>query len=234
MKRALLSKKIKIIFKDNRNVLLILFFWFLLGFIVYSSILKLGAMQALKASFFFQRMDDDFSSAYLVWSQGIVFGVIFSILFQNILQKYNPERGCRMIAKEMENHFVVVGYSHLGERLVNHFKQNKIPYCLIDRDREAIDDLLAEGEPIIVDNAVELDALRDCNIEKAKAVIIASNNLETALIVTKRARERNKDCRIITRCFREEFDEIIETLGANEVVSSSKNAFDDILSKLKI
>lgn len=136
------------------------------------------------------------------------------------------------MAQEMRDHIIVVGYTHLGQRLIDHFRLNRIPYCLIEKDKEAIDQILREGQPIVVDNAKEPDALKDANVDSAKAVIIASNNLETALIVTKRAREHNKKCLIVTRCFQDEFAEIIESLGANEVISSSKNAFDDIVKKI--
>lgn len=139
-----------------------------------------------------------------------------------------------MIANQMRNHMVVIGYTHLGERLVTYFREKKVPYCLIEKDKEKVDELLRLGEPVIVDDAREMDALTDANIHNAKVVILASNNLETTLIVTKRARQSNKDCCIITRCFRDEFAEIIESLGANEVISSSKNAFDNIVEKLKL
>ncbi len=137
-----------------------------------------------------------------------------------------------MIASQMRNHIVVIGYTHLGERLVTYFREKKVSYCLIEKDKEKVDELLRLGEPVIVDDAREMDALSDANVNSAKVVILASNNLETTLIVTKRARQSNKDCRIITRCFQDEFAEIIESLGANEVISSSKNAFDNIVEKL--
>jgi len=234
MNKNFIFKKAKIIIKDSKLLLFLLFFWFLGGFLIYFLVFKLNFCEAFKACFFFKHMETDFSSAYSMWSQGLVFGVIFTFLFQNIIEKYNPERGCRMIAKEMQNHFIVVGYTHLGERLINYFRQNEIPFCLIEKDKDKIDELLRQGEPIIVDNAKELDALEDANITNAKAVIVASNNLETALIVTKRSREYNKNCLIVTRCFQDEFVEIIESLGANEIISSSKNAFEDIIEKLKV
>lgn len=234
MQKSLWFKKAKIILNDNRVVLLILFFWFLAGFLLYFFIVKLNFLEALKASLFFKQVEGDFSAAYQMWSQGVVFGVIFTFLFQNIIEKYNPERGCRMIAKEMHNHIVVIGYSHLGERLVNHLREKKIPYCLIEKDKEKVDELLRDGEPVVVDDAKEFDALQDANICAAKAVVIATNNLETALIVTKRARECNKNSLIVARCFQDEFAEIIESLGANEVISSSKNAFKDIVESLKV
>lgn len=234
MNNTLLLKKAKIIIKDSKLLLFILFLWFLGGFLVYFFILRLEFLEALKAGLFLERIEGDFSSAYGMWSQGVVFGVIFTFLFRNIIDKYNPERGCRMIAKEMQNHILVIGYSHLGARLVNYLRQNKIPYCLVEKNKDRVDELLREGEPIIVDNARELDVLKDANITNAKAVIVASNDLETALVVTKRSREYNKNCLILTRCFQDEFVEVIESLGANYVISSSKNAFEDIIEKLKV
>jgi hypothetical protein len=234
MNKRFLIKKTKVILRDNKTLLFFLFFWFLGGFLVYFLVLKLNFFEALKASFFFKMAENDFSSAYGMWSQAIVFGVVLSFLMQNIFAKYNPERGCRMMAKELQDHIIIIGFSHFGERLVNHFREKKIPYCLIEKNRDKIDELLSKGEPVIIDDAKESDALADANISRAKAVIIASNNLETALIVTKRARDCNKDCQIIVRCFQDEFAEIIESLGASEVISSSKNAFDDAIKRVKI
>jgi hypothetical protein len=232
LRRQYLTKKLKILIADNKIPLLILFSWFALGFLVYFFGLHLSGREAFKACFFFKNPDDRFSSAYNTWSQGIIFGVLFSLLTQNIMEKYNPERGCRMMAKEMHNHIIVIGYSHLGERLVSFLREKKIPYCLIEKDKEKTDELLRLGEPVVTDDARERDALDDANVREAKAVILASNNLETALLVTKRVREINRACMIITRCYRDDLAEIIETLGANDVISSSKNAFEDILKKL--
>ena len=44
----------------------------------------------------------------------------------------------------------------------------------------------------------------------------------------KRARDHNKKANIIVRCYLDEFTEILESLGANEVISSSKSAFNEI------
>ena len=224
--------KVKLVVKDNRVVLSILLAWFCLGFLVYRVAYGLPLRHALLASLFLKSVQGDFATAYSMWTQGIIFGVTFSLLFQNILEKYNPERSCRMLAKEINNHVVIIGYSHLGRRLVAHFREKQIPYCLIEKDRDRVDDLLRLGEPVVVDDARETDALEDANIDGASFVLVASNNLETALLVTKRVRDRNKQCKIITRCYQDEFAEILESLGADDVISSSKNAFDDILARI--
>jgi len=234
LNKRLITKKLKIIIKDSSFLLLILFLWFLGGFLVCLFVLKLDYTQALKATLLFKEVDSDFSPAYNTWSNGIIFGIIFTLFFQNVIGRYNPERGCRMVASEIRDHIIVVGYSHLGERLVGYLRKKKLPYCLIEKDKERVDELLRAGEPVVIDNAKEPDALNDANAASARVVVITSNNLETSLVVTKRARELNKNCKIITRCFQDEFTEIIESLGADEIISSSKNAFDDIVKKTGI
>ncbi len=225
--------KTRLMLKDNRGILSVLFAWFMLGFLVYRFVHGLSLWDALRASLFCKTVEGDFANAYNTWTQGIIFGVTFSLLFQNIIAKYNPERSCRMLAKEMHGHIVVVGYSNLGHRLVQYFRKENMPYCVIERDRDKVDDLLREGEAVVVDNACQLDAIEDANVAEAKVVIVASNNLETALLVTKRVRDRNKTCRIIARCFQDEFVEILESLGATEVISSSKNAFENIVIRMR-
>lgn len=213
--------------------MLALFVWFSIGFLVYFLNFGLSFIDALKATFFYKLVENDFSSGYLMWSQGIIFGVIFTFLFDNIIKKYNPERGCRLMAKEMKDHLIIIGYSHLGERLVSYLREKKFPYCLIEKDSERVDELLRAGEPVIIDDAKEEDALEDAGIRRAKSVIITANDLETAMLVTKRAREINKNCVIIARCFQDEFVEVIESLGANKIISSSKEAFENIIGILR-
>jgi voltage-gated potassium channel Kch len=95
-----------------------------------------------------------------------------------------------------------------------------------------VDDLVGDGEPVVVDNAKQDSTLLDAGIVHARTVVVATNNFETALLVTKKAREKNAKAHIIVRCYMDDFAEILETLGANEVISSSKSAFEGIAPRL--
>ena len=96
----------------------------------------------------------------------------------------------------------MVGYTHLGARIVEHLHDAKAPYVLVDQDPAAVDDLVHIGEPGVVGNAKQ-----------------------------EKAREKNAEAHIIVRCYVDDFAEILETLGANEVISSSKSAFEGIASR---
>lgn len=138
-----------------------------------------------------------------------------------------------MLATQMNNHCIIVGYTHLGARIVEHFQGLNQPYVLIERESSAVDHLVRAGEPVIVDDAKQESTLVDAGIERATLLVVASNNIETALLVTKKSREKNRTTRIVVRCYLDEFTEILESLGADEVISSSKSAFREVESHLQ-
>ncbi len=107
-----------------------------------------------------------------------------------------------MLASEMKDHIIVVGRGHLGSHLVDHPRETAQPYVLIEKDSLAVDDLLRAGEPVIVDDAKQESTLLDAGVERARLIVITSNVIETALLVTKRARERLQRNRHARRCRR--------------------------------
>ena len=137
-----------------------------------------------------------------------------------------------MLAREMRNHVIIVGCGHLGGRLVEYLRQSALPYVLIEKDSIVVDDLVRVGEPVVVDDAKQESTLIDAGVDHAHHIVVTANNIETALLVTKRARDRNKKVNIVVRCYMDEFTEILESLGANEVISSSKSAFKEIAAQL--
>jgi len=137
-----------------------------------------------------------------------------------------------MLAREIRNHVVVRGYTHLGARLVDYLQQSGAAYVLVDKDAAAVDDLIREVKPVIVDNAKQESTPVDAGIARAMTIVVTTNNGKTTPLVTKRAREANRGANLIVRCYVDDFAEILETLGANEVISSSKSAFEGIAPRL--
>ena len=230
------SIHLRVLIQENRFLLGVLGCWFLVGFLLFYYQFHLSAGESLLSAFYLRFHQDDpsahFAFGYVTWGQAIILGVVLGLVVQKALDRQNPERRCRLMAQMLKNHVVVIGYSHLGSRLVQHFLKEGIPFALIERDREKIDELLRANEAVVVDDAREQDALHDANVREARAVIVASNNLETALLVTKKVRDVNKECPLLVRCFHDELAEVLEALGATQVVSSSKIAFEEIVAHL--
>jgi hypothetical protein len=224
--------RVSIFLRQSRWGFALLALWFALGTIIFHEFEHLSLSAAFLSAVYLRVQPGSLWELYSFWGQCVLFGIVISIFFLQALQRYNPQEGCRMLASEMKDHVIVVGHSHLGARLVAHLRQTAHAYVLIDKDPAAVDDLVRAGEPVVVDDAKQESTLVDAGIERASLVVITANNIETALLVTKRARDRNKKTSIIVRCYLDEFTEILEGLGANEVISSSKSAFTEIATHI--
>ena len=222
----------RIFLRQCRWGFVLIVLWFALGTFGFHHWEQLPLNEALLTAIYLREHRNVFWDLYSFWGQCVLFGIVISIFILQTSQRYNPMEGCRMLAKEMQNHVIVVGYTHLGARITEHLRKHSRPYVLIDKEASSVDELVRQGEPVIVDDAKQESTLMDAGIERARLVVITSNAIETALLVTKRARDHNKKVQIIVRCYLDEFTEILESLGANEVISSSKSAFAGISTYL--
>jgi voltage-gated potassium channel Kch len=220
--------RLVIFLRQSRWGFALLALWFGLGTFLFFRIDHLPLREAFVSAIYFRVHQGQLWELYSFWGQCVLFGIVISIFFLQALQRYNPQEGCRMLAGEMKDHIIVVGHSHLGARIVDHLRRNARPYVLIDRNAAVVDDLVRAGEPVVVDDARQQSTLVDAGVQRAKLVVITTNNIESGLLVTKRARELNKSATIVVRCFLDEFTEILESLGANEVISSSKSALHEL------
>ena len=229
--------RVRVFLGQNRWLLGALVVWFAAGFAAFHWHYQLEADEALRSALYLRAhatdASADFSFGYTTWGQALVLGVVLGLVVQNLLDHQNPERWCRSMAQLLRDHVVVIGYSHLGQRLIKHFRERAVPYVLIEREAAAVDELLRAHEPVVVDDAREADALSDAGVASAKAVIVASNNEETALLVTKRVRDLNRRCPVIVRYFHDDVAEVLESLGASRVISSSKAAFEEVQRDLE-
>lgn len=224
--------RLTLFLRQSRWGFALLALWFGLGIIAFRRWENLPLREAILRAFYFRFHPGQLSDLYSFWGQCVLFGIIISIFILQALQRYNPQEGSRMLAREMRNHIIIVGHGHLGSRLVEHVRQSRLPYVLIEKDSTVVDHLLRAGDTVVVDDAKQESTLIDAGVDHAHAIVITANNIETALLVTKHARDRNKKTNIVVRCYMDEFTEILESLGANEVISSSKSAFKEIAAQL--
>ena len=224
--------RLSIFLRQSRWGFALIALWFFLGAFAFYHFDRLSFSEAILSALYLRVHRGSLWDLYSFWGQCVLFGIVISIFFLQAIQRYNPQEVCRMLSTQMRDHVIVVGYTHLGARIVDHLRLASRPYVLIDKDAQSVDDLVRAGEPVVVDNAKQESTLLDAGIEHAKFLVVATNNIETALLVTKRARDRNKSATIIVRCYLDEFTEILESLGANEVISSSKSAFNELAGRI--
>src|SRR5215470_19574151 len=120
----------------------LLLLWFALGTIAFYRWDHLPLRDAFLCALYFRFHAGPVSELYSFWGQCVLFGIIVSIFILQALQRYNPQEGSRMLAREMRNHVIIVGCGHLGGRLVERLRHSKLPYVLIEKDSMVVDDLI--------------------------------------------------------------------------------------------
>lgn len=213
-------------FRRVRWIVYFLAAWFAAGLAGFHWGNGLDWREAALSAFYFELQPGAMAQAYAFWGQSIIFGVCVTLLMRETLENY-VER-CRDMSGLVKGHTVVVGYSHLGQRIVDHLIERGQPYVLIEKSKERVDDLLRRGEPVVVDDARSRDALPGANVAGAKRLIVATNNIETGLIVVKRARDANPELEILACCNFDDFTDLLEKLGADHVYSTSQAAFEQL------
>jgi hypothetical protein len=88
--------------------------WFALGTVAFHFSVHLPLGESFLNAIYFRSRPDSFWVLYSFWGQCVLFGIVISIFLLQAFERYNPQEGCRMRAKEMQNHVIIVGYTHLG------------------------------------------------------------------------------------------------------------------------
>ncbi len=224
--------KFKSIIRQNSYALFIVFAWFVANYVAFY-LLTHNLIESLLILFYFKAHNSLYGNFYDNFSDFIIFGIVFSLITVELFRKYNPTDTCRKLAKEYENHAIVIGYNEIGKRIVDYLKEKKVPVVIIEKNKAVVEEFIEKGEPLIVDDAMHLDALIDAGVVKAKAIFIMADRLELLMVTCSHIRELNKSCKLICRIFEDDVAEIIGKTYYARTISTSQYSADIILEKIK-
>ncbi|TFG29912.1 MAG: hypothetical protein EU532_02300 [Promethearchaeota archaeon] len=227
-----LLTKIKILLKQNLKAFLIVFLWFVLNFI-YFYIETGSALQSGLIIFFFTTYNSLYGNFYDAFTEFIIFGLVFGLITVELFRKYNPVLTSREISKKYSDHVIIIGYTHIGQRISNYLKTEGIGTVIIEEDLSLIEDLIANEEAVINDTPLSIQTLEDAGTQKAKAVFITSDDFEIQLVVNHYIRRLNPKCRIVARIYQDDIADLIANTYNTEIISTSKYAAEVIDNKIR-
>jgi len=171
----------------------------------------------------------DFANFYALAFPILLEVIVIGFIAGELLKKYNPVVTSKILAKHKRNHTVIIGYSHLSERIIDYCSENKKRFCVIEDDQELVEDLINAGYAVVVGDPTENTNLNFANIKRAKEVFITVNQVRIAIICTEKIRELNPECPIYVRVHEEHVQEYLKTPPLNAFpFSTSKWTMDDI------
>lgn len=154
----------------------------------------------------------------------VLVGTTLEVLTERSRQSLKIQRWRRRV----RDHIVVVGYGTKGRSAVSSLLGNEdekpTDVVVVDTDTRALEAANAHGLVTVSGNATRSDVLRLAGVSRARAVVIATNRDDAAVLVALTARELAPKAHIIAAVREAENVHLLRQSGANSVVVSSETA----------
>ncbi|MEJ3656710.1 NAD-binding protein [Actinomycetes bacterium KLBMP 9759] len=127
----------------------------------------------------------------------------------------------------VRDHTVVVGYGTKGRAAVDTLLGDgaePTDIVVVDTDRTQLDAASALGLVTVTGNATRSSVLRVAGVDRAAAIVVATNRDDTAVLVTLTAREMAPTIRIVASVRESENVHLLRQSGANSVIVSAETA----------
>ncbi|PAU94777.1 sodium:proton exchanger [Aliifodinibius salipaludis] len=134
--------------------------------------------------------------------------------------------------KSLEDHVIIVGYGPAGRHLEQVLHETGIPYVVIEMNPDSVEEMRANDIPAIYGDAGRIHIIEKAGIEKAKMLVIATNDPATSPRIIRIARHHNPTLQIVVRTrYLSDVDQLKE-LGADDVIPEEMETTVRIFSKV--
>ncbi len=216
--------KVKLAFHAAKNFLLVVIIYFAIGLAYfYLAHPDWGMVGWLQATFFIQTdliKADPIAGLYTMIGTVVIMQGILALVFSRIEQSYNPAKTARVLANNMKNHAVVLGYGHFGKAIYAYFQEHGYDIAVIEKDEKVVKELIEDGGAVIVGDSSDASVLAEVNINRAHDVVQTFNDIRTSLIVAHLIHKINPKCEFHTRCKDEKMTKVLADLGAKPFSTS--------------
>jgi voltage-gated potassium channel len=124
----------------------------------------------------------------------------------------------RMI-DELEGHFILCGFGRIGSVIAEEFRQQSIPFVVVERDAERVQDALDRAMLVVEADASREEVLRRLNIERARGLVAAVGTDAENVYTILTARVLAPGLFIVGRAETEDAERKLRRAGADRVVS---------------
>jgi voltage-gated potassium channel len=153
----------------------------------------------------------------------VLVGTTLEVLTERSRQALKIQRWRRRV----RDHVVVIGYGTKGRSAVSSMlgdDEKPVAVVVVDTNPSALEAANASGLVTVNGNGTRSDVLRLAGVAQARAVVIATNRDDAAVLVALTARELAPTAHIVAAVRERENVHLLRQSGANSVVVSSETA----------
>ena len=150
--------------------------------------------------------------------------VLIGTTLEALTARSREEFRIRRWRSRVRQHVIVCGYGTKGRSAIRSLQASGTPadkIVVVDPDPRAIDEANSVGLTGIVGDAGRTEVLRRASIERARAVIVAANRDDAAVLITLTVRQLNPSVPITTSVREEENANLLRQSGADMVITTS-------------
>jgi voltage-gated potassium channel len=150
---------------------------------------------------------------------GFTFSVIGQMVLEGQIREIFGRRKMDSRIRKMTGHYIIAGYGRVGRHVASEFQRRGVSFVVVERDDEAISQLVAEHIPFVQGDSTDEDALRSAGLESASTLISTLPDEAQNVYLTLTARDMNKKLKIIARADLEGGEKKLVRAGADHVVT---------------
>jgi voltage-gated potassium channel len=150
--------------------------------------------------------------------------VLIGTTLEALTARSREEFRIRRWRSRMRQHVIVCGYGTKGRSAIRSLQALGTPLdkiVVVDPEPRAIEEANSVGLTGIVGDAGRTDVLRRASVERARAVIVAANRDDAAVLITLTVRQLNPSVPITTSVREEENANLLRQSGADTVITTS-------------
>ncbi len=150
--------------------------------------------------------------------------VLIGTTLEALTARSREEFRIRRWRSRMRQHVIVCGYGTKGRSAIRSLQALGTPLdkiVVVDPEPRAIDEANSLGLTGIVGDAGRTEVLRRASVERARAVIVAANRDDAAVLITLTVRQLNPSVPITTSVREEENANLLRQSGADTVITTS-------------
>lgn len=222
--RSKLVVRLQLALEQNRLALIFVAAWLTVSFLVSVKIFGLAPTRALLVVSCIDKNVTGWGHVYQAVTEVGVFGALASLVLTNVTRRYRPELTSRRLAERCSDHVVVIGFTNFGKRVWELATLSKRSSVIVEEDPARVAALVHEEEPVVLGDPRDRLTLSAAAVERARVVVIAVDDLETAAIACRIVRELNSDCELVVRAADEDVGALLERTYRARALSTSKTA----------
>ena len=147
------------------------------------------------------------------------FTQLAAVVIEGGLANHLRQRWRVRMLDTIKDHFIVCGYGRIGSIVAREFRQQGVPFVVIERDGARYQAAVESGVLVIDADASQEDVLKRAGIERARGLIAAVGTDAENVYTVLSARVLRPDLFIISRAESGDSTRKLQRAGANRVIS---------------